>query len=371
MDPVRSQPLPSGERIRPRHRMLLPHETLLRAAAYLDQLRSGHVQAGRKLDSRIGTGGLRETDPMGLLASLCDTKVPCIFAESAVAGNGTDWNATELGLLGDISCAVRVNIHDDGTHSEPVVHEESFAGMLVFTSGALLRASSGTPADWDEVVAADGSFSRAGYLELYRRRLLPGFDFINRTAASGRRACVTIPGMGCGQFAGRFRGRLGEEFRIVLETLLAERGARWPNIGLVRFDPYSECRNDERTHHGICFRVRPLRALGGMGRPQLCRPEDYAEGGEDLSKMELFSWVAWDHVSWPGNDFYRGHRATDDGVKAAATDCMAVLTGVEGRYSSVLRAYLPPKGFETWEDVVLDGVRTRGLRFSDAIWEVG
>jgi hypothetical protein len=77
----------------------------------------------------------------------------------------------------------------------------------------------------------------AGYLELYRRRLLPGFDFINRTASGARRACVTIPGMGCGQFAGRFRGRLGEEFRNVLETLLAEHGDRWPNIGLVRFDP--------------------------------------------------------------------------------------------------------------------------------------
>jgi len=41
----------------------------------------------------------------------------------------------------------------------------------------------------------------------------------------------------------------------------------------------------------------------------------------------------WDHVSWPGNDFYGGSRSTDDGVKAAATDSMAALTGVEGRYA--------------------------------------
>ena len=67
--------------------------------------------------------------------------------------------------------------------------------------------------------------------------------------------------------------------------------------------------------------------------------------------------VAWDHVSWPGNDYWigaasslaicdaftrgmhmmltmigpvrPGKRCTDDGVKAAATDTMRALTGVE------------------------------------------
>ena len=54
--------------------------------------------------------------------------------------------------------------------------------------------------------------------------------------------------------------------------------------------------------------------------------------GDDFSGCILFSIVAWDHVSWPGNDYFGGSRSTDDGVKAAATDSMAVLTGIEGHY---------------------------------------
>jgi hypothetical protein len=62
--------------------------------------------------------------------------------------------------------------------------------------------------------------------------------------------------------------------------------------------------------------------------------------------------VAWDHVSWPGNDFYRGSRSTDDGVKAAATDTMFIMTGVRGTYDPASGTYRTPEGYRFWEDVV-------------------
>jgi len=62
--------------------------------------------------------------------------------------------------------------------------------------------------------------------------------------------------------------------------------------------------------------------------------------------------VAWDHVSWPGNDFYIGSRATDDGVKAAATNSMAMITGIEGYYNTQTNMYQPPNAYKNWEDVV-------------------
>ena len=74
--------------------------------------------------------------------------------------------------------------------------------------------------------------------------------------------------------------------------------------------------------------------------------------GDDFSDCVLFSIVAWDHVSWPGNDFFVGSRCTDDGVKAAATDSMAVLTGVEGHYDPDQWAYIPPTPYRTWREVV-------------------
>ena len=65
------------------------------------------------------------------------------------------------------------------------------------------------------------------------------------------------------------------------------------------------------------------------------------------SDCMLFSIVAWDHVSWPGNDFFAGSRCTDDGVKAAATNSMFALTGIEGHYDPDRGAYLPPPPYRT------------------------
>jgi len=62
--------------------------------------------------------------------------------------------------------------------------------------------------------------------------------------------------------------------------------------------------------------------------------------------------VAWDHVSWPGNDFYGGSRSTDDGVKAAATNSMTVMTGIEGQYNPVTYHYEPPTKYRNWAAVV-------------------
>ena len=79
---------------------------------------------------------------------------------------------------------------------------------------------------------------------------------------------------------------------------------------------------------------------------------EFNEGKEDYSNCELFSLVAWDHVSWPGNDFFIGGRMTDDGVKAAATNSMAVMTGVPGIYDSKKFKYLQPDNYTSWRDVV-------------------
>ena len=52
------------------------------------------------------------------------------------------------------------------------------------------------------------------------------------------------------------------------------------------------------------------------------------------------------------NNFYTGHRCTDDGVKAAATNSMTVLTGIEGQYDSFNNTYDPPSEYRNWAEVV-------------------
>lgn len=342
-----------------RHTILVPEETRTSVADYLDALRSGQAVAGCRLQDSLQRIDFGKVTAAAFLDALINTKMPQIFAESAVAGDGSDWNPTELGILGDISIAVPVTVFDNGNHDAPVPHEQPIPGTLVFTPGALLRNGKGRPpADWAEVTQPNGLLSPEGYYGLYERRLLPVFKYVTDVAkAEGRQALITIPGLGCGQFAGPFRGQLGAALQTVLEKLLTHHGATFPDLRAVYFDPFSECTNVRLEIHGISLMVRPLQQ-GNFAKSQLCPPQDYAENGDDFSGCLLFSIVAWDHVSWPGNDFFAGCRSTDDGVKAAATNSMAVLTGIEGRYDPDRGEYLPPQPFQTWEEVV----KQHGLR---------
>jgi hypothetical protein len=343
--------------------ILVPHETSARAADYVAQLRAAQLRPGALLANRLRDAGLASFSELDLLGALFDTKRPQIFAEMAVAGDGSDWNLIELGLLGDISVAMRVTIFDDGNHHAPTPHAPPFDGVLVFIPGALLRNGRGlTPADWQETTRPDGQLSTEGYYALYRRRLLPVLRFIDRDAGKPRSALVTVPGLGCGQFAGPFRGQLGAQLQAVLRRLLHEHGHALPNIAAVYFDPYSECENAREEIHGISLMVRPLTRPGNAAKSQLCRPEAYAESGDDFSGCTLYSLVAWDHVSWPGNDFFVGSRATDDGVKAAATSAMSVLTRVAGHYDAAQGKYQPPAEFRDWGAVVDREIRERQLR---------
>lgn len=336
----------------PDYRWLVPEATRGKAERLLEKIRSDRASAGRRLRDVLREVDVAKLTPEGLIGALLQTKQPTIFAESAVKGDGSDWTADELSILGDVSCVVPVTVYDNGRHHDPDVHDPPFDAHLLFVPGALLRSGYGNVTPDMLEVAPEGRLDREAYYRLYERRLVPVFSEIDRIAAEmGVKAVVTVPGLGCGQFAGRFQGRLGTELGRVLHRLLVEHGGRWPSIRLVHFDPYSEGDNETwRIDDDTTYRIRPL--TKGRGVPQLGRVEDFDEGSDGLAGCRLFSLVAWDHVSWPGNDFYAGSRTTDDGVKAAATDTMYRITGVRGRYDPNRHKYLPPESFPTWLSVV-------------------
>ncbi len=310
---------------------------------------------GARLAKVLGEQSLDDLSPEALLEALLHTKRPMIFAESAVIGDGSDWNLRELGLLGDTAVAVEVEVFDDGAHAQPQVHPHPFPATLLFVPGALLASAGPTPADWDALVR-DGHIDDDAFVALYERRLLPALRFASeQAAAQGRRALVTVPGLGCGHFAGPFRGQLGERLGVAIATLLQRHAAQLPGVAALYYDPYAEGHNARQRIAHITYLVRPL-TQGNPGKSQLCPPATYAEAAEDaFADCALFSVVAWDHVSWPGNDYYGGARATDDGVKAAATSAMATLTGQPGHYDPVSTRYLPPADYRNWEEVVRRG----------------
>jgi hypothetical protein len=324
------------------------------AEAYRVELARGAVRPGARLRDELAGAVTALDDLDGFLEALFATKPPQIFAESEVWGDGRDWTARELSLLGDLGVAVDVRVFDDGRHASPAVHATALEGTLLFIPGVLLRNDRGlTPADWDAVVS-DGEIDAARYADVYERRLAPLLRYADAEAArEGRRALVTVPGLGCGQFAGPFRGTLGARLEAALVAVLRRHARSLRHTAAVYYDPYGECENARHDFGSLSLRVRPL-LRGNHDKPQLCAPPRYAEAGDDFGDCRLFSFVAWDHVSWPGNDFYGGARATDDGVKAAATSAIGVLTGVDGTYDPRRAGYLPPAPYRSWGELVAD-----------------
>jgi len=232
------------------------------------------------------------------------------------------------------------------------VHKEPLSGHLIYTPGALLHNGYGLqPADFDEVTKHQ-QINVDKYNALYARRLTPVLKYINEQAKSKKEtAMITIPGLGCGQFAGRFQGQLGPYLKNALKHLLATIDESLSSIGAIYFDPYNSCENERETINGVEFLVRPLLQFN-QEKSQLNTPATLADSDNEFANYTLYSIVAWDHVSWPGNDYWIGSRSTDDGVKAAATDTMYKITGYQGEYDTRSNKYLPPKDYKNWSDVV-------------------
>ena len=333
--------------------VIIPKQTKERAINYWNVIKENLNEAGQYVQNSLKDKTLEEYSVEDFLELLFQTKQPQIFAESAIYGNGKDWNLTELGILGDISVAVPVTIFDNGAHRKPLVHALPFEGVLLYTPGALLRNDRGKePADWSAVTKAN-RLDYERYYALYERRLLPLLIHANAEALKvDKKAFISIPGLGCGMFAGRFKGKLGAFLKRVLVDLLEQYGQQFSNIQAIYYDPYQECTNERLEIQGISLLVRPL-TKGNKGKSQLAQLSVFEEASDDFSNCLLFSMVAWDHVSWPGNDFYIASRATDDGVKAAATSSMYAMTGIEGIYNARSYSYEPPKPYRNWDEFIV------------------
>lgn len=334
------------------YEILIGTETLKAIQAYHAELKKHPELAGARLTAILEHKNLKLNDltTEAFLECLIQTKQPQIYAESQVKGDGSDWNVKELKILGDVNFAVPVTIFDNGVWRGPgiIPHSLPFKGHLLFTPGALLG---GVACDSD-VTNDDHTINQDKYNELCERRLLPLLIYANH-AAGAKGAFITVPGIGCGQFAGEFKGKLGPHFQQALEYILEKHGKSLPNVRALYFTPVDEDNENNKNKptiiHNIDLRVRPQNINNGEhqldSKPQLCHPVEYNEKPEDhFDDCEFFSFVAWDHVSWPGNDYYIGSRHTDDGAKSAATNAMSKMTGEEGKYNPAHKQYISEKG---------------------------
>nr|WP_305906496.1 hypothetical protein [Methylomarinum sp. Ch1-1]MDP4519182.1 hypothetical protein [Methylomarinum sp. Ch1-1] len=177
-----------------RYKILLHSRAYQNAASYLQELQTGATSPGSYLQAQLQGKEIPRLSVEAFLECLLRTKRPQIFAESAVYGNGQDWNKRELKLLGAIGIAVPVEVYDDGRHHTPVPHAEPFAAHLLFAAGALLRnGRRQIPVDWD-VVGEDGEIDQEGYYQLYLYRLLP--LLLHADAVVGAAGRLSLPSRG-------------------------------------------------------------------------------------------------------------------------------------------------------------------------------
>lgn len=316
--------------------------TMEQAQQYIQALKQKEKQPGGHLASVMEKKGISIDDltPENLVDLLLKTKQPRIFAESPTTTyDQTTWTADELSLLGDISMSMDVDVYDNGQWKSPTPFETPMKAGMLYTPGALL--SHPNSPDVKEVTK-DGKLDRDAFKKLYERRLLPMLLQADRDCKlNNHKGFVAIPGLGCGVFAGIYKDQVVECFPEIVREIINENKDNLKNIaGFV-------CTPDHRIKPQTFDGPPAIMIRNPHETPLLAHPSTYGEAYKDC---KLFKVVAWDHVSWPGNDFYSGNtRATDDGVSAAATSTIQQVTGVAGHYED--GRYLPPTTGD-WEQYV-------------------
>lgn len=96
-----------------------------------------------------------------------------------------------------------------------------------------------------------------------------------------------MPGIGCGNFAGEFYGKMGAHLDLAMQNMLKKHEKKFPNIACIYYDPYNKVENTEKNIGGIKYRVRPSEQTpDGQGKkPQLLPPEQYEEKKENLKTV--------------------------------------------------------------------------------------
>lgn len=341
------------------YKIVTNDSVIAQARKYKQALEQHLIQPGLYLAERLVAHkmSVEQLTLEQFIDAIFQTKIPRIFAESEVLGNGLDWNQEELALLGSLNVVVKTTFFDNGAYVNPEIFAEPYEGYLAYTPGILLATSHLGTFSPDRVAVVKRNWENdelyideEAFYQLYRERLLPLLLEASQTMVSqGSQAELVLPGLGCGQFAGPFKGKLGPYLLKVLTRLLEENVKDLPGINTVHFDPFNECDNSTLHIGHITFNCRPLSK--GAGKAQLASP---APG---LVKYAL---VAWDHCSWPTNDNIVGTRITDDGVKGAASNTLEIILGYPGHYdaSNAVMPMFKAKDYRTWEECIF----TEGLR---------
>ena len=167
---------------------------------------------------------------------------------------------------------------------------------------------------------------------------------------------VSIPGIGCGAFSGPYSGMLGAPLKAALGHAVFQLQLKW--VRHIWFDPYSELLDNK----GSTYQIGPDTHLHLQPSYSDSNPIASLQFERMTEKLQLqhenylfAKVVAWDPLSWPGNDWWGASRATDDGVVAAATSLMSSLTQIPGYYNTEYNGWCPQSNpAATWRQSAIE-----------------
>lgn len=397
-------------------------ETILRAARqYHAKVKSRQTEPGTNLVLSLETYNADNAKDSGWQNKLWNTLTTEEFLEvlirtkkshyipgessNACHGDGSDWNQEELTLLNGVLPAIPCQAFDDGAWLAPNIFSEPLDISLLFASGVMLL-----PHNPDfKIAIKEGALNKQAYKGLYIERLLPLLLYANATSGP-EGAFVSFPGIGCGQFAGRYvfiskkdntptHGwiyaktgvpadmpdedvipnpnaiSLSAYFGDVLQEILTEYASLLPNIkGVYYGDAKKESTVSIPGSNMDFICNHRLEADGLTPHPghqaQFTRAGDF---GVKYKNCKQYCFVAADLVSYPGNDFLgartkspktntirflKGARRTDEGVKGAATNVLKAITGMNGQYNPGFEAtkpeYTAPYIYQSWDECITE-----------------
>lgn len=329
----------------PSARYICSAMTVKKAQVYLNGLKDGSKNPGSRLEHILNSQGLVLNDlyAKDLIAALMNTRLPQMFAESGVVLDGTDWSIDENSILADIVLSTTgTSAYNNGAHRGQRDHNQPLEVHFLYTSGALLRnGHRNLTSDMREVIRQDQTLDEEAYYHLYERRLLPGLLAQNHAARiDGKPLVINIPGMGLGQFAGRYQQQLKAAFPKVLKRFFQEHADELDMVHTVNYDPYEGFPNNENPfaiplqNTKIRLLARPLTGLPAGEQGEVASQLEFPKDGANYRGCRLVKVVAWDPFSYPGNDIWVNNadqgngRETDDGVSFASSDTLRAMKNI-------------------------------------------
>jgi len=281
---------------------------------------------------------------------IINTKVPHIFSESisytpsSIESYNNTWSIIEQNILESTIITTAVTIYDNGGYgNNSIIHKNPFEGELIFVPEPVLTKEVIKHILSSQRIVYDGQFDEEEFIKQMKQKLLPTFLYANQQSTSENQAWITVPGISCGVFGGRFGNYFNgskqtpKALEKAIRQLLQEHHDALLNIAGVHLDTYateSLTQGEFRENIGkIEFRgiegQRGYNTKEGERYPKLSAPKTF-----DIKrkKCKLFSIVAADALSLPGNDMNTGFKCTDEGISAGGTNLPTVITGKQGKY---------------------------------------